>query len=82
MEALPDCRPVKAVGMPPFKSQQTVNQKPERQWAGHCGCDGSCAFQFFNDDMELVDVWPTHKSPDQQPDEGSPPLLLHLLLMW
>jgi hypothetical protein len=71
MEALPDCKLVQAGGMPPFKSQQTVNQKPERQWAGHCGCGGSCAFQFFNDDMELVDVRPTYKSPD----EGSPPPL-------
>ncbi|KAF1789036.1 hypothetical protein GQ600_10143 [Phytophthora cactorum] len=33
-----------------------VQDSPNRQWAGNCGCDGSCAFQFFNDDMELVDV--------------------------
>ncbi|KAG6623559.1 uncharacterized protein IUM83_01931 [Phytophthora cinnamomi] len=56
----------------------------ERRWAGHCGCDGSCEFQHFNDDMQLVDSRTPQTPQEQQlpPDEGSPPLLLHLLMMW
>ncbi|KAE8880356.1 hypothetical protein PR003_g23997 [Phytophthora rubi] len=62
---------------PPAKGPQ------ERRWAGHCGCDGSCEFQRFDEDMELIDVRTQQMLQDQQqPGEGSPPLLLHLLMMW
>ncbi|ETI54207.1 hypothetical protein F441_02918 [Phytophthora nicotianae CJ01A1] len=78
MEALPDCRLVQ----PALKLQQiAVQDCRERQWAGNCGCDGSCAFQFFNDDMEIVDVR-SKPVEEEQLQEGSPPLILHLLLMW
>ncbi|KAE9329155.1 hypothetical protein PF008_g16010 [Phytophthora fragariae] len=61
---------------PPAKGPQ------ERRWAGHCGCDGSCEFQRFDEDMELIDVRTQQMLQDQQqPGEGSPPLLLHLLMM-
>ncbi|KAG2783131.1 hypothetical protein PC129_g15629 [Phytophthora cactorum] len=78
MEAVPDCRLIQ----PAMKPQRMMMQdSPNRQWAGNCGCDGSCAFQFFNDDMELVDVR-SKPVEEKQVEESSPPLILHLLLMW
>lgn len=66
----------------------------ERAWAGHCGCDGSCASQTFNDDMEVVDARTrqvkrrkqgsgpsTMQVVDGDQGAGSPPLILHLLLL-
>ncbi|KAF4045585.1 hypothetical protein GN244_ATG02034 [Phytophthora infestans] len=64
-----------------MKPQQILMpESPKRQWAGHCGCDESCAFQFISDNMEIVDV--RSKPDEKQAEESSAPLILHLLLMW
>ncbi|KAL3664464.1 hypothetical protein V7S43_010784 [Phytophthora oleae] len=75
MEVRADCKPIQVASAASLKRPPPPE---ERRWAGHCGCDGSCEFQNFNEDMELIDS----RTEKTQDEEGSPPLILHLLLMW
>lgn len=63
------------------KPRVQMDPPTERRWAQHCGCDGSCSFQYFNDEMELIDTRLEQQHNDAS-EEVSPTLLLHLLMMW